>query len=128
MKLLGRDVFGRGLIVENKVCEDKWTIGEISIFELVEAFRKTISGMVKKELMEIDTERISLSDRINEIISRLGESEVLTFADLLRGSGDKTGIVYTFLAILELVKLRIVRAYQAIPHGPIRICLSVESK
>jgi len=34
------------------------------------------------------------------------------------------GLIYTFLAILELMKLRIIRAYQAVPYGTIRICLA----
>ncbi len=75
---------------------------------------------------QIDVERISLSDRINEIMERLTEEGQITFADLLGDITDRRRIIYTFLAILELMKLRMVRAYQSGPFGTIRLFPTVE--
>ena len=72
-------------------------------------------------MMEIDIERISLSDRINEIMERLGREKDVTFIDLLGVEPSRKEIIYTFLAILELMKLRLLRAYQASSFGAIRI-------
>ncbi len=76
--------------------------------------------------MEIDIEKISLSDRINDIVDELEKRGERTFTDLLGESGNRRRLIYTFLAILELMKLRIIKAYQAVPYGTIRICLAGE--
>jgi segregation and condensation protein A len=125
MSLLGRDVFKRGYPLEDETDSER-SLEEMSIFELVEAFRIVISSMKSEDLMEIDVERMSLSGRINEIMERLAEEKVLTFADLLGELNDRVKIIYTFLAILELMKLRLIKAYQAESFGAIRIFLAVE--
>ncbi len=125
MNLLGRDVFKRGYPAEDET-DSKRSLEEMNIFELVEAFRIVISSMKSGDLMEIDVERMSLSDRINEIMERLTEERVITFADLLGELNDRIKIIYTFLAILELMKLRVIKAYQAESFGAIRIFLAVD--
>lgn len=123
--ILGRDVFKRGYDHEDEVDNER-ILEEMSIFELVEAFRTIIASIKSDELIEIDVERMSLSDKINEIMDRLTIEKVITFSELLGPLNDKIQIIYTFLALLELVKLRLVKAYQSEPFGTIRIFLAVE--
>jgi segregation and condensation protein A len=126
--LLERDVFKKGYSVENQYAEkgEYETDVELSVFELVEAFYRIISTMGKTEFMEIDVEKMSLTDRINEIMGRLAEGKKLTFPELLGDYSDKKMILYTFLAILELMKLRMIRVYQAGSFGVIRVALATE--
>jgi len=126
--LLDRDVFSRGAPAEDPAAveeEEEATI-EVGIFELVQAFRAIIAGLGKSDDLVIDTERMSLTDRINEIMELLSEKKQLTFTELLGERTDRKGIVYTFLAILELMKLRMIKAYQSGPFGTIRLFLAVE--
>ena len=123
MNILGRDVFGRDHAGE-EFEGDEQSIREIGIFELVEAFRRISLDAGQKDLMEIDIEKISLSDRINDIVDELEKRGERTFTDLLGESSNRRRLIYTFLAILELMKLRIIKAYQAVPYGTIRICLA----
>jgi len=125
-KLLDRDVFKRIQPVEEVPEEPEDPMVEVSLFELIEAFKKVVERMDKEELLEIDTERISLSDRINEILEELSQQKSLSFTDVLKASRTRKSIVYTLLAILELMKMRVIRAYQADPFGPIRIFPAVE--
>ncbi|MGB5218064.1 MAG: segregation/condensation protein A, partial [Smithella sp.] len=81
----------------------------------------------KKVLIEFDLEKLSLTDIINEIMDQLALKKNLTFEDLLQGKMDRRRIIYTFLAILELVKLRMIKAYQTSIFGVIRIFPAVES-
>jgi len=83
--------------------------------------------MDKKQLIEIDLEKLSLTDVIQEIMDRLAVTKSLTFEDLLFERGDRRRIIYTFLAILELIKLRMIKAYQTSMFGVIRIFPAVES-
>lgn len=127
--LLERDVFTRGGTpeVEQTTAEQaEDALIEVDIFELVTAFRRIITGLDRREDLEIDTEKMSLTDRINEIMERLSEEGQITFSDLLGDRTDRKRIIYTFLAILELMKLRMVRAYQSGPFGPIRLFPAVE--
>jgi segregation and condensation protein A len=126
--LLDRDVFSRGAPAEEtagEAQEDEAMI-EVGVFELVQAFRSIIAGIDKSDDLVIDTERMSLTDRINEIMERLSEKKQLTFIELLGERMERKRIVYTFLAILELMKLRMIRAYQAGPFGTIWLSLAVE--
>jgi len=126
--LLDRDVFTRGAPPEepSAVEQEVETMIEVGVFELVQAFRTLMAGLDRSEDMAIDTEKMSLTDRINEIMERLTEEKELTFTALLGERTDRKRIVYTFLAILELMKLRMVRAYQLGPFGVIRLFLAVE--
>ncbi|MGC9975934.1 MAG: segregation/condensation protein A [Syntrophales bacterium] len=127
--LLERDIFKRKHPAENESAAgagDELDL-EISVFALVEAFYRIIATMEKPEFMEIDVEKLSLTDRINEIMGQLAEKKKVTFGELLSDSSDKRMILYTFLAILELIKLRMIKVYQASSFGVIRVVLAADS-
>jgi segregation and condensation protein A len=126
--LLERDVFTRAAILPEEMKEPtgEEELVEVSVFELIEAFHRIVSQMDKKELMEIDLEKLSLADIINEVMDRLTVTKNLNFEDLLGGRKDRRRIIYTFLALLELIKLRMVKAYQTSIFGVIRIFPAVE--
>jgi segregation and condensation protein A len=128
--LLERDVFTRAAVLpeelENPTADEEELI-EVSVFELIEAFHRIISQLDKKELMEIDLEKLSLTDIINDIMEQLSVKKSLTFDDLLNERRDRRRIIYTFLALLELIKLRMIKAYQTSSFGVIRIFPAVES-
>ena len=127
-EVLERDVFIRGYApVEAPPPGDDYNQAwqEIGLFELVDAFRKILGNLGQPELMEIDLDRTSLADRINEIMDQLREQQSLTFTDLLNGKLSRRLIIYTFMALLELVKQRMIRICQAGPFGVIRLFLAV---
>lgn len=128
--LLERDVFTRAAFLPEeleKMPVNEEELTEVSVFELIEAFHRVISQLDKKELLEIDLEKLSLTDIINEVMDHLTVAKSSTFEDLLKGKRDRRRIIYTFLAILELIKLRMIKAYQTSVFGAIRIFPAVES-
>ncbi|OHE18844.1 MAG: hypothetical protein A2X96_10085 [Syntrophobacterales bacterium GWC2_56_13] len=126
--LLERDVFTRGAPGEapSAAEEEGEAMMEVGVFELVAAFRRIVAGFDRPEELEIDAEKMSLADRINEIMEMLSEKQQMTFVELIGDRTDRRRIIYTFLAILELMKLRMIRAYQSGPFGAIRLFLAVE--
>ena len=127
--ILERDVFKRSAAIvgnERPGAADDEELVEVSIFELIEAFHQIVSRMDKKDLMEIDLEKLSLSDIINDVMERLTREKNLTFDELLGEKRDRRRIVYTFLALLELIKLKMIKAYQTATFGVIRIFPAVE--
>jgi segregation and condensation protein A len=128
--LLERDVFIRAAVLPEaieKATADEEELIEASVFDLIEAFHRMISQMDKKVLMEIDLEKLSLTDIINDVMDQLSVTRSITFDDLLKEKRDRRRIIYTFLAILELIKLRMIKAYQTSMFGVIRIFPAVES-
>jgi segregation and condensation protein A len=127
--LLERDVFKAGHISNepDDAHENENIDMEMDIFDLVEAFHRIISSLGDDTYLEMDVEKMSLSDRINEIMDRLTLSTNMIFSDLIMERGNRKMIVYTFLAILELMKLKMIKVYQPDSFGIIRIFLSVES-
>jgi segregation and condensation protein A len=60
-------------------------------------------------------------------LDKLTVTKNLNFEELLGERKDRRRIIYTFLALLELIKLRMVKAYQTSNFGVIRIFPAVES-
>jgi len=126
--LLDRDVFTRSVMAEALSDPDDQEMAiELSVFDLVDAFYKIVSTMEKGELLEIDMEKMSLAERMNEIMDNLAEKRNLTFMELLGEHANRRMLIYTFLAILELMRQRMIRIYQASSFGVIRVRLAVES-
>jgi len=129
--LLERDVFKRTAALPEEMkkatAADEDELIEVNIFELIEALHNIISRMDKKELLEIDLEKLSLTDIINDVMERLTRERNLTFEELLGERKDRRRVVYTFLALLELIKLKMIKAYQTAAFGVIRIFPAVES-
>lgn len=126
--LLDREVFKTNYRLDNLIDTDDATEIEIDIFELVEAFQRIISNIDDDtDYLEVDVERISLADVINNIMERLMDEKNLTFSDLIMGNKTRKTIVFTFLAVLELMKLKMIKAYQTESFGMIRIFPAVES-
>ncbi len=127
--ILERDVFKRAAALPEEKrpsgAEEEELV-EASIFELIEAFHQIVSRLDQKELLEIDLEKLSLSDIINDVMERLTREKNLTFDELLGEKRERRRIVYTFLALLELIKLKMIKAYQTAAFGVIRIFPAVE--
>lgn len=112
LPLLGRDVFVSSS-PEPEGDEDEEAEWEpIGLFELVAAFRDLIKENVEESVHEISRERLSVTDRINNILVSLNERSSLAFEDLLGGVASRNEVVVTFLAMLELVKMRLARLMQ----------------
>jgi len=122
--LLERDVFTRGFHNEEENTSHEEQLIELGIFDLIEALAKVITESRGTKQLEIDLEKISLADRINEIMGILAKNKTSGFYDLFADSPiTRKQIVYTFLSILELVRLRMIRVFQDSLSGMIQIFL-----
>ncbi len=90
--------------------ESPLRLGEVGIFQLI-----------RQELQEIFGENFTVSDKIEAILVRVSEGGTLKFSDLFAVMVSRVEIVVTFLALLELIRLKQVRAAQSDPFGEIEI-------
>jgi segregation and condensation protein A len=69
----------------------------------------------------LPTEQISIEDRIGQLIARLSETEACGFEELFEDVQSRAGMVVTFLALLEMIRLKTIRVFQQANFGPIRV-------
>jgi segregation and condensation protein A len=99
---------------------------EVESFALTTAFRNILKRVSKDTVHQISTDRISVTDRIYQIMERFQESESLLFEDLFAEEITRTGVVVTFLALLEMARLKMVLIYQTDSFGAIRVKKKME--
>ena len=112
--LLDRDVFARR-VTNDRVALDPEEIGfkEISVFKLIEALDRVLKSLEPKLIHEIVRDRLSLSDAIHAIADKLRVGGPVKFLDLFTGQRSRSAVVVTFLALLEMAKLKLIRIFQA---------------
>ncbi len=116
---LGRDLFAR-VSAEPEVLENAEAgFVAVGLFDLLEALKDLMKESPEQLVHEVNMEQLSVTERINAILSELQGKESLAFNDLFSGGLKRTEVIVTFLALLELVKLRMVRFMQNVRHGSI---------
>jgi segregation and condensation protein A len=121
--VLGRDVFLRG--VPAPEAEGPAPIAGMSLFRLLDAFQAVLARVKASFEHEIDTERFSITDRINQLSDLLQQRRRIPFVDLFEGQTTRSELIITFLALLEMTRLRLTLLFQDDPLGPIEIELAV---
>jgi segregation and condensation protein A len=117
--MLERDVFAREPIEESvELSRQPLNVG---IADLLEAFKGLMARTARKDLIELEPDRLLVKDKINEILNRLQGRDWLTFGALFEDDFSRLNVLTTFLALLEIVKLQLVRIYQDAPFGTILI-------
>lgn len=125
--LLGREVFTRSL-PEAELLAGEQQEGplELELFDLIEAFRSLLARMPKETFHEVAAaDSLSISDSINEILALLQERDMVAFDELVRDDFTRQRVIVTFLALLELCRLRMIRIFQNSPQGGIHLVPAV---
>jgi segregation and condensation protein A len=97
-------------------------LGDVSVFDLIHAFNGVLSRLNQKEdLREIFEENFTVSDKIELVLKLTSSGVPLRFEELFSQVASRAEIVVTFLAVLELIRLKQLRAFQEEPFGPIEL-------
>jgi segregation and condensation protein A len=95
---------------------------EVGIFQLISAFQTVLKRLeARRDVQEIFGEHFSVSDKIEVILQRVAGETNVRFSDLFGEIVSRVEIVVTFLALLELIRLKQVRAIQDNPFDEIEI-------
>lgn len=95
-------------------------LSEVSLFDLVSAF-KDILSKAPLEVIEITRESLTVAERINFIMEKIEGEDGIRFEELFKESYTKIALIVTFLALLEVIRLGLVKAYQEKAFGSIWI-------
>lgn len=109
--ITGRDVFPRGSSAQE--AEGPAPLAEIGMFKLLDAFEAILKRTKDRSAFEITSERISIQERMTQITDLLRERGSCLFEELFAKDVSRFEVVITFLALLEMTKMRLTRIYQA---------------
>lgn len=132
--VVGRNVWLRGIDREAAIAADvdrkaEAELAEVPIAKLLSALDAVLRRAKVNLAHRVDVDRLSVSDRINELIDRLEEADELSFASCFAfveaGTHSreqlKHDVVVTFLAILEMTRLGLIAVSQPEGETDIRI-------
>jgi segregation and condensation protein A len=120
--ILDRDVFARKVAVERlPIPDEEIGLAEISIYKLIEALDRVLKRLEPKFQHEVVRERLSISDAIHKLADRLNREGQVSFFQLFEGQRQRQQVIITFLALLEMCKLKLIRVFQTEAEAEILI-------
>jgi segregation and condensation protein A len=119
--MLDRDVFVRLALADEEGSKGEERI-EVNLFELLDVFRQVLERAKPETFHEVILDRVSVEEKVQDILSLLQrENRSIAFHLLFPEQASRRVIIVTFLAILELVKMKLIRIFQLAPFETIRI-------
>lgn len=119
--LLERDVFVREAFDDQDDIPRSQQPLSVGLPQLLTAFRELLARTSRRDLIELEPDRLLVKDKIREILEILKAHERITFGSLFEEDVTRLNVLTTFLALLEVVKLQLVSVYQDSPFGTILI-------
>jgi segregation and condensation protein A len=121
-ELLDRDVFARRLSPEYTVqLESDEPLLDVNLFQLMDAFKRILDERLPGVPLRVEFEKWSLKDKTTYILERLKNEGSIYFRDLFTEDKTISEFIVTFLALLELVHVGMIRVFQPDPEKDIRL-------
>ncbi len=126
-ELLWREIFYRQPAGIHEMVEDypEPLLFDINLFDLLSALKRVLEKIPSESVEEITRERLTVKDKINIILDKLSDCESIVFDLLFHEDKTKSDVIATFLALLEIIRLRLARVFQSKDFGIIRIFKAV---
>jgi len=94
---------------------------EVDLFSLLSAFKQVLERARDQPPVLLPPEEISIESRIEQLLGRLSETEACGFEDLFEKDATRGDMIVTFLAMLEMIRLKLIRVFQQGGQGAIRV-------
>jgi segregation and condensation protein A len=107
--------------IEDIAGEDYEPEIEVDLFSLLSAFKQVLERARERPPVLLPPEQISIETRIDQMLERLSETEACGFEDLFENDYTRADMIVTFLAMLEMIRLKLIRVFQQGGAGAIRI-------
>ena len=93
---------------------------EADLFHLIDALRELIKRQEIEDFHDVTLERVTLQEKMAELWEKLqGAKEAVAFSTLFTSVATRLDLIVTFLALLELIRSGMLRAYQRDVFGPV---------
>jgi segregation and condensation protein A len=94
---------------------------EVDLFSLMTAFKSIVERARQRPVGYLPMEQMPLEMRIEQLMARLSGVDALGFEELFDDVAQRVDLIVTFLAILEMIRLKVLRVFQNGTGGPIRV-------
>ena len=94
---------------------------EVDLFGLLQAFQAVLQRARERPGVPLPSEVVSIETRTRQLLARLSETEACGFEDLFEAAHSRGDLITTFLALLEMIRLRLIHVFQSGELGPIRV-------
>ncbi len=101
--------------------EDEEFLKDVSLFDLLTAFKRALEGARETVYHEIETQNYKVEDEMENIINRLKFKRKFSFNEIIDSYVEKARIIVAFLALLELARLKKIRISQEEVFGELII-------
>ncbi len=99
----------------------------VDMFDLLKAFRKLVGRLGDEARRELKRDNVSVADKINWLTDLLQERRSLNLLELVEELPTRLDIIATFLAMLEMMRMQLLVAFQRKRLGEIRLALAPET-
>jgi len=99
----------------------------VDLFGLLQAFQAVIKRARERPGVMLPGEQVSIETRTRQLMERLSETEACGFEELFDDADSRGELITTFLALLEMIRLKLIRVFQSGAFGPIRVYLRERS-
>lgn len=94
---------------------------EASLFDLITALTKVLKDIPKEIFQEIVKDEFTVEQKVHDLLHMMVDKPVLCLSELFKGAKSKLEIIATFLAVLELIRLREILVLQKKSFGEIEV-------
>ena len=126
-ELLDRDVFTRQLppeVLEDTENQDQQL--DVNLFQLMDAFKRILDQQVPDSKLRVQVERWSVKDKMEEIIDLLKKNGATFFHEVFHADRTISEFIVTFLALLELAHMGLIRVFQPTHKSDIQLAPNFE--
>jgi len=116
------NIFARSTAAAEVSVDAEQPLAEVSIFDLINAFGEVLKRTnAREEFREIVEEQFTVSDKIEEILYTMRDLDGIVFRELFAEAASRVEVVVTFLALLELIRLKRLKVQQEKAFGEIHV-------
>ena len=123
-----QQVFSRGGVLEIEESSENRELVDATVFDLLKAYQNILDAKTFEKDYEIEITEMSVTDRIQHVLDILNSSDSVTFDSFFTVLNSKQEVIVTFLAILELMRLKLLRIQQGQHFETIRIYKAADQK
>jgi len=118
---LWRDIFGRGPVAGPVLEPEEIPIADLGLYDLLDALNRLLERRPDPMVMQMTAEVLTVKEKMQMILEQIDPVESLLFEELFKEIYTRHAIVVTFLALLEVIRLGLIRVMQGETCGPLRL-------
>lgn len=116
-----RNIFRREPEPSIELPPDEVSLGDVSLYELFDAFQTVLSRTKDESVLEISADTLSVKEQMQFLIERISSVDSLLFEELFLELMTRRIVIVTFVALLEVIRLGLIRILQGEVCGPLRL-------